>query len=122
MARFPPPAAGSPLPTDAPTPPATLNSSLWYRAVLTDALIGAQHIPMIGQAFAEALRGGDWPEGACLFLSGNEALFFSPAAIAEVPHLLVACGAQPSPPPDRATATLLVGNPRDWALLPHGIH
>jgi hypothetical protein len=122
MQRFPPPAPGATPPSDASTETATLNSGLWYRALLSDALVGAKHVPMISQYFAEALRGTDWPEGACLFLSGNEALFFSPAAIAAVPHLIVACGAQPSLPPDRASATLLVGKPHDWELLPHGLH
>jgi hypothetical protein len=39
-----------------------------------------------------------------------------------VPHLIAVCGAQPSPPPDRAGATLLVGKQSDWDLLPHGLH
>jgi hypothetical protein len=74
-------------------------------------------------------------DGACLFLStchvrgkaaredvsaGGEAIYFSPAAIAEVPHLIAVCGAEPSPPPDRGCATLLVGKETDWDLLPRG--
>ena len=51
-----------------------------------------------------------------------EAVFFSPAAIAAVPHLIAACGAEPGPPPDRACATLLVGNDSDRDLLPRRAH
>lgn len=86
---------------------------------------------MLTEHFADVLGAAGWPDGACLFLSGeriaesgavSEALFFSPVAIAVVPHLIAVCGAQPSPPPDRAGATLLVGKQSDWDLLPHGLH
>jgi hypothetical protein len=92
---------------------------------------------MIREHFADALGAAGWPDGACLFLSGRhaagtrpgrddgvvpEAVFFSPAAIVEVPHLIVVCGAEPSAPPDRAGATLLVGKQSDWDLLPHELH
>jgi hypothetical protein len=104
---------------------------------LGDALIGARQVPMIREHFADALGAAGWPDGACLFLSGRrtggtrrgeghsaipEALFFSPAAIAEVPHLIAVCGAEPSAPPDRECATLLVGKQSDWDLLPRGLH
>jgi hypothetical protein len=105
--------------------PSAVMSGFWYRAPLSnapDALIGARHVVMIGEYFAEALGGASWPSGACLFLSGSEALFFSPAAIAAVPHLIVACGAQPSPPPDRIGATMLAGRETDWELLPYELH
>lgn len=61
------------------------------------------------------------PNGACLFLSGRhtagtrpgedgsavpEAVTFSPAAIAAVPHLIAVSGAEPSPPPERTCAVL----------------
>lgn len=113
----------------------TVASRLWYRAVLCDGPIGAHYIPVIREHFAEALEASGWPKGACLFISGHrtagtlageddtavpEAVFFSPAAIAEVPHLIAACRAEPSPPPTRAYATLLVGKPSDWDLLPWG--
>ena len=112
-------------------------SRLWYRAELSDGPIGVRHIPVILEYFADALDQSGWPEGACLFLSGRhtigtdageddtavpEAVFFSPAAIGEVPHLIAACRAEPSPPPTRAYATLLVGKPSDWDLLPRGLH
>ena len=114
-----------------------MTSRLWYRAVLCDALIGARQLPTFRKHFADALGAAGWPDGACLFLSRRhtatkrsrevdpataEAVFFSPAAIAAVPHLIAVCGGEPSPPPDRACATLLVGKPTDWDLLPRGLH
>lgn len=110
---------------------------LWYRAALGDAQIAVSRIPMIREHFVDALRAAGWPEGACLFLSTRhargrrarghdsgvaEAVFFSPAAIAAVPHLIAVCGAEPSPPPDRGCATLLVGQESDWDLLPRATH
>jgi hypothetical protein len=110
---------------------------LWYRAVLCDSLVAAHQVPVLREHFADALGAAGWPDGGCLFLRGvytagtrtdeddsgvPEAVFFSPVAIAEVPHLIVVCGAEPSPPPDRACATLLVGQESDWHLLPHGLH
>lgn len=126
MALLPPPAVGSATSHGRSEPPA-VTSHVWYRAVLRDALIGARQVPMIRAYFADALGAAGWPEGACLFLSGRRtgsgrALFFSPAAIAAVPHLIAACGAEPSAPPDRACATLLVGEQSDWNLLPRGHH
>ena len=114
-----------------------MTSRVWYRAVLSDALTSAGQVPMIREHFAEALGAAGWPDGACLFLStrhtggrkgrGNDstiadAIFFSPAAIAAVPHLIAVSGAEPSPPPDRACATLLVGTQSDWDLLPRRTH
>ena len=114
-----------------------MTSRLWYRAGLRDDLIAADHISKIREQFAEALGAAGWPDGACLFLVTRqrhtrgrvrtddeeaEAVFFSPAAIAAVPHLIAACGAEPGPPPDRACATLLVGNESDWDLLPRQTH
>ena len=103
---------------------ATVNSCVWYQAVLCDARIGAGQVPKLREHFADALGAAGSPEGACLFLSGRHtaAVFFSPAAIAVVPHLIAVCGAEPSAPPDRACATLLVGQPSDWDLLPRGLH
>lgn len=114
-----------------------MTSGLWYRAQLRDARLEAFQVPMIREHFADALVDAGWPEGACLFLSRRhgrgrrvrghdgsaaEAVFFSPAAIAAVPHLIAICGAEPSPPPERAWATLLVGKQSDWDLLPRRIH
>ena len=92
---------------------------------------------MLREHFADALESVGWPDGACLFLSGRqtadtkardddsavpEAVFFSPAAIEAVPHLIAVCGAEPSPPPDRACATPLAGKQSDWDLLTRGLH
>jgi hypothetical protein len=96
-------------------------SRLWYRASLIEAPIAVHHITIIGQHFADAVAAVDWPAGACLFLSGD-ALYFSPAAIAAVPHLIVACEARPSGPPSRDNATLVAGREADWALLPYEHH
>ena len=90
---------------------------------MRDAVIGTRQIAMLVDHFADALEAAGWPLGGCLFLSGvPEAVFFSPAAIAAVPHLIAVCGAEPSPPPDRDCATLLVGKQSDWDLLPRGLH
>jgi hypothetical protein len=114
-----------------------MTSRLWYRAVLCDALVRASQLSMIREHFADALGAAGWPDGACLFLSTRQAsgkkvreddsavagaVFFSPAAIAEVPHLIAVCGAVPSPPPDRECSILLVGKQSDWDLLPRGTH
>jgi hypothetical protein len=114
-----------------------MTSGLWYRALLCDALVDASQISMIREHFAAALVAAGWPDGACLFLSTHhtrgrrvrghpsavaEAVYFSPAAIAAVPHLIAVCGAEPSAAPDPACATLLVGKPSDWDLLPRRIH
>ena len=118
--------------SDGTTAP-TVTSCLWYRAVLPDSLIAARQVPMLREHFADALGAAGWPDGACLFRSGPhaadeqdsavpEAVFFSPAAIEAVPHLIVLCGAEPSPPPDRAHATLIVGKQGDWDLLPRGLN
>ena len=113
-----------------------MSSNLWYEAVLRDDRVIDEQISMIREQFTVALETAGWPDGACLFLgftrSGTvpederageaDAIFFSPAAISAVPHLIAACGAKPSPPPDRARATLLVGKPADWDLLPRPTH
>jgi hypothetical protein len=132
-----PKAAARPVPADdGRTERPAVTSSLWYRAPFCEGLNAARRVPMIREHFADALGAAGWPDGACLFLStprtaakkvrkdasAAEAVFFSPVAIAAVPHLIAACGAEPSPPPDRACATLLVGKQSDWDLLPRGIH
>ena len=37
----------------------------------------------------------------------GEAIYLSPGAIVAVPHLIAACGAEPSPPPDRESVGCL---------------
>jgi hypothetical protein len=137
MALFPQVAVGSARTGHGRAGLPTVTSCLWYRVVFCDALIGARQVPLIREHFADALRAAGWPDGACLFLSRRhtagtrpgkdhsaepEAVFFSPAAIASVPHLIAVCGAEPSAPPDRAWATLLVGKQSDWDLLPRELH
>ena len=122
MQEFSPHAVDPVVTTVATAGPDAAASRLWYRASLSEAAIDPRHVVMIGEYFAEALGGADWPVGACLFLSGTDALFFSPAAIAAVPHLIVTCGGQPSPPPHRAGATMLAGRESDWELLPYDLH
>jgi hypothetical protein len=106
-----------------------MTSGLWYRAALRDDRTVDEQVSMIREQFAAAVEAAGWPDGACLFLVSRHtgdatvrALFFSPAAISVVPHLIAVCGADPSPPPDRACATLLVGKPTDWDLLPRQTH
>ena len=113
-----------------------VSSGLWYRAVARDASIAAKQLPLISDYFAEAIYVAGWPDRACLFMTGSfpsdvtdhadsaepAIIFFSPAAIQLVPHLIAACAAKPSPPPDRAGATLLVGKLSDWSLLPYARH
>ncbi len=115
-----------------------MTSGLWYRATLRDDRTVDEQVSMIREQFAAAVEAAGRPDGACLFLVSRhtgdgtvraddsvgkaEALFFSPAAISLVPHLIAVCGADPSPPPDRACATLLVGKPTDWDLLPRQTH
>lgn len=118
-----------------------MTSGLWYRAVLSDGRIVAGHVPAIREQFADALEAAGWPDGACLFVTGRatrirrlredgddgtpldaDALFFSPASISAVPHLIALCGAQPGPPPERVCAALLVGKQTDWDLLPRPTH
>lgn len=137
MVLFPQLAVPSAPTTQVRTGQPTVTSRLWYRAVLRDGLICAGHVQMIRKHCADALDAAGWPDGACLFLGtphlrgkrarGNasaaaEVVFFSPAAIAAVPHLIALCGAEPSPPPERACATLLVGQQSDWDLLPCSTH
>jgi len=89
------------------------------------------------EQFAVTVRDAGEPAGACLFAvsadTGPEGaggadpqtatdIFFSPSAIAVVPKILAAMNAQPSAAPDRARASLLVGRPLDWDLLPRATH
>jgi hypothetical protein len=119
-------------------------SDLWYRAPLSDEGDVGTYIAAIGQQFAAAVGAVGWPDGACLFVTGRHArmesprrdeadeksvtpmdaceLFFSPASVSAVPHLIVLCKATPSPPPERILATLIVGKETDWDLLPRPTH
>jgi hypothetical protein len=115
---------------------ASVQSGIWYRALLSDDWIAAGRLSTLCEQFALAVREAGEPAGACLFAitedapeaeagssgAGATALFFSPTAISVVPRLLATCGARPSAAPRRSQATLLVGRPLDWDLLPRAIH
>ena len=103
-----------------------VNSRVWYRAILSTDQVAAGRVNKISKLFAEALGAAGDPAGACLFGtsldSQSDELFFSPAAVSSVPHLIAECGAEPSGPPERGLATLLVGQDRDWELLARATH
>jgi hypothetical protein len=95
---------------------------LWYRASLSGEQIAAGHVAIIQRLFLEALTSADDSPGACLFAAREDGIFFSPASISAVPHLIAQYSALPSPPPDRADAALLVGTDADWEQLPRSTH
>jgi hypothetical protein len=116
-----------------------MTSAMWYFASLTRQQVAAGHIRIIQRLFAEAVNGRTQRRGACLFgasadmnpappkatdktASETETVFFSPASIALVPHLIAQYGAHPGAPPERAGAALLVGDQDDWDLLPWPLH
>ncbi len=77
----------------------------------------------IRDQFAEAITAAGDPGAACLFATKDEdAVYFSPASVSAVPHLIALLDAQPSPPPDREGASLLAGTQKDWDLLPRAVH
>jgi hypothetical protein len=121
--------------------PATAGASVWYRALVTGEQIAAGEIGTIQRLFLTAITKANLPAGACLFatshdtrvdglledaedgVAGNvDAVFFSPASISAVPHVIARYGGEPSGPPDRARAALLVGTDSDWDLLPRFSH
>jgi hypothetical protein len=114
---------------------------MWYRAGLTSEQVAAGQVDAIRRLFAEAIHDLAAAHGACLFATSHDtrterlrenaedhvpldvdAVFFSPASISVVPHLIAQYQAQPSPPPERARAVLLVGDPSDWDLLRRSTH
>ena len=77
----------------------------------------------IRDQFAEAITAAGDPEAACMFTTKDEdAVYFSPASVSAVPHLIALLDAQPSPPPERDGASLLAGTQKDWDLLPRTVH
>jgi hypothetical protein len=120
----------------------TVTSAVWYVAPLTTEQVARGHLRLIQRLFAEAVGGANERRGACLFAvngdasadrlpvdtataaaaAGCDAVFFSPASIALVPHLIALYDAQPGPAPERAQAVLLVGYQDDWDLLPQPHH
>lgn len=118
-----------------------MNSGIWYRAALSTEQIAAGHVDVIRRLFVEAMTEVGTPPGACLFVTSHEmragrlrenaedhitmdadAVFFSPSSVSAIPHLIAAYRAQPSEPPERTRAALLVGEERDWDLLPRSCH
>lgn len=118
-----------------------MTSRVWYRAAISGDQLAAGQIMEIRRRFAETMEAAGDPEGACLFVVSEAtrtggpqlqaaddpaaeaaAVFFSPASVGTIPNLIVVYGAEPSPPPPRDRAELLVGNQRDWDLLPRSNH
>jgi hypothetical protein len=112
-------------------------SQIWYTASLDGEQVAAGRLATLCERFAVAVRDAGEPAGACLFAiaadevpekeraaaaRGATLIFFSPQAISVVPKILAALDAQPSAAPDRAGASLLVGRPADWDLLPRATH
>jgi hypothetical protein len=114
---------------------------VWYFASLTTEHVAAGHVGIIQRLFADAINDVVDPRGACLFVASDDTgprrartrvkdqsstkagtVFFSPASIALVPHLIAYYHAHPGPPPARASAARLVGDEHDWNLLPQPSH
>jgi hypothetical protein len=114
---------------------------VWYCASLTSDQIAGGAVGIIQRLFSYATRRTIDGQGVCLFVTSHDtraqrlrenaeddasidadAVFFSPASVRLVPHLIAYYGAQPSRPPDRSRAALLVGTMADWNLLPWGNH
>lgn len=119
--------------------PETVSTTMWYRASLDDEQIAAGFVAAIRSQFAKAVQSAGEPSGACLFvtsrqsaeeleaaddsrLNDEDAVYFSPASVAAVRHMIAHYNALPSPPPIRSRASLLVGQPSDWDLLPRSTH
>jgi hypothetical protein len=126
-----------PAPAPVRSRPTSLGSGIWYTACLDGAQVAAGHLATLCEQFAVTVRDAGEPAGACLFAITADAgpdcapatdspagidIFFSPGAISVVPKILAAMNAQPSAAPARARASLLVGRPIDWDLLPRATH
>ena len=100
-----------------------MTSGVWYRAALSSEQVASGFVKAIRDQFTEALAAADDTDGACMFtVDAEEAVYFSPASVSAVPHLIAMLEAQPSPPPERAGASLLAGTDKDWDLLPRTMH
>jgi hypothetical protein len=111
---------------------------MWYRALLNGNQLSAGCVAAIRSQFAIAIQSAGEPAGACLFVTsreipdasqplddvpgGEDAVYFSPASVAAVREMIAHYNAEPSPPPPRGRAVLLVGLPSDWDLLPRSTH
>jgi hypothetical protein len=111
-------------------------SGFWYCATLTSEQLAAGAVGIIQRLFASATMRAPG-DGVCLFVTSHDtragrlrenvenerrlagdAVFFSPASVRLVPHLIAYYAAHPSQPPDRSRVALLVGTAGDWDLLP----
>lgn len=110
-----------------------MTSAVWYRVALSNEQVASGLVGIIQRLFLEAMTDAGDSRGSCLFTTSDEAsaaaseetptaLYFSPASITLVPHVIAQYGGQPSPAPERDVASLLVGDDRDWDLLPRSIH
>jgi hypothetical protein len=125
--------------SDAAVPAAA--SLIWYRATISHEQAVAGHVHAIRRLFRDAISGLIDTSGMWLFATGRAArvegaatavtsddvagldtVFFSPVSIAVVPHLIAQYAAEPSPPPARECAVLLVGGLDAWSGLPRGAH
>ena len=116
-------------------------SGVWYCAPLTGEQIDAGAVGIIQRIFTHATESAVDGLGVCLFATSHgarvgrlrenaedeatknaDAVFFSPASVRLVPHLIAYYEARPSRPPDRCCAALLVGTLADWDLLPWADH
>ena len=98
-------------------------SGVWYRAAISAEQRVSGYVMAIRDQFAEAITAAGDPGGACMFTTSDEdAVYFSPASVSVVPHLIALLDAQPSPPPERDGASLLAGTQKDWDLLPRTVH
>jgi len=112
---------------------------MWYRALLSGDQLAAGCVAAIRSQFAIAVQSAGEPSGACLFVTSHEipdaadpsegaaaraedAVYFSPAAVPAVREMIAQYNAEPSPPPARGRAVLLVGEPTNWDLLPRSTH
>ena len=98
-------------------------SGVWYRAAISAEQRTSGYVMAIRDQFAEAITAAGEPDTACMFTTKDEdAVYFSPASVSAVPHLIALLDAQPSPPPERDGASLLAGTQKDWDLLPRTVH
>ncbi len=98
-------------------------SGVWYRAAISAEQRTSGYVMAIRDQFAEAITAAGDPGSACMFATSEEdAVYFSPASVSVVPHLIALLDAQPSPPPERDGASLLAGTQKDWDLLPRTVH
>ena len=116
-------------------------SGVWYCASLTTEQIKDGSVSIIQRLFTYSTRRVADGCGVCLFATSHDtrtgrlrenveddesldadAVYFSPASVRLVPHLIAYYAARPSAAPDRLRAALLVGTFADWDLLPWADH